>query len=243
MERAGASAPRPAARYARRMRLRLPPPAAPAAALALLALVALAPARAHAQGEPTPRPPTAKPSPEPGERPAPDDDSLPADDDARPVAVLFGARRTFLVAPPEGWALDRQAAADRGLAAVFRPHDESARDAAAILTAAAFAARDSLAWPRFLDADVATRRRGAPELAVAHEDSLRTSQGRWASVRTFRGDPRGRVVSAAYVDEGREVVTLELRADGETSWRRAFAAFRELVASYARVATEGRRGE
>ena len=146
------------------------------------------------------------------------------------TGVVFGKDYAFAVTAPGGWVLDTESGIQQGLHAVFYPAGSSWKEGQAVMYVNAAAKPDTL--EKFVEADVASFRKGSPRLKVSDEGPLAVDGRQRVVAKRFVEDQLGNYEAVAYVEEGKVVVTLVLSARTQGEFDAALPAFRKLVSSY-----------
>ena len=162
---------------------------------------------------------------------------LPGDGD--PVtAMVSGKGYRFLLRAPQGWILDSQGGASRGLTTVFYRKGETFKDAPAILYANVAPRPGGEALDAFVARELARARERSPDLRAVAAAPVRTASGNTADVRTVSGDRHGNREALAFLAERESFVILVLSARSPEAFDAAMPAFRAFVQSYEPVSPD-----
>ena len=205
-----------------------PAPAFGAAALLLgaLALAAMAPA-AHASG-----PPASKPV------------ATAHDTTTRNAVVIEGDNHLFMISAPEGWVLDDTSGMGSRIRCVFYPKGQKWATAPTVMyvnplhgygakarTVSALIAEDEKSF-----------RQKSPHGKVTEGGTLQTTGKKTAVIRYFSSDGGPAHEAVAYVPEAELVMLLVLSSKTPEGFQGALPAYREMVQSYAWVASNAEMG-
>ena len=215
-----------------------------AVALAVMPAVA----RSSAPTAPAPKPASAsKPAaghpPKAGEADAAAP-AAPSDTTTRKALVIEGDNHLFMISAPEGWVLDDTSGMGSRIRCVFYPKGQKWNTAPTVMyvnplhgygtkerTVSALMAEDEKSFHK-----------NAPKGKVTDGGTIQTTGRKTAVVRYFSYDGGPAHEAVAYVPEAELVMLLVLSSKTPEGFQGALAAYRELVQSYAWVASKSELG-
>ena len=205
-------------------------------------------ARSSAPTAPAPKPASAsKPAaghpPKAGEADAAAP-AAPSDTTTRKALVIEGDNHLFMISAPEGWVLDDTSGMGSRIRCVFYPKGEKWTTASTVMyvnplhgygvkarTVSALMAEDEKSFHK-----------NAPRGKVTDGGTIQTTGKKTAVVRYFSYDGGPAHEAVAYVPEAELVMLLVLSSKTPEGFQGALAAYRELVQSYAWVASNTELG-
>jgi hypothetical protein len=183
----------------------------------------------------------AKPA-APAEKPA--TNAAPQDTATRKALVIEGDNHLFMVSAPEGWVLDDTSGMGSRIRCVFYRKGEKWNTAATVMyvnplhgygaktrTVSALMAEDEKSF-----------RNKAPRGKVSDGGTIQTTGKKTAMVRFFSYDGGPAHEAVAYVPEAELVMLLVLSSKTPEGFQGALPAYREMVSSYAWVASNAELG-
>ena len=205
-------------------------------------------ARSSAPTAPAPKPASAsKPAaghpPKAGE-PDAAAPAAPSDTTTRKALVIEGDNHLFMISAPEGWVLDDTSGMGSRIRCVFYPKGQKWNTAPTVMyvnplhgygtkerTVSALMAEDEKSFHK-----------NAPRGKVTDGGTIQTTGKKTAVVRYFSYDGGPAHEAVAYVPESELVMLLVLSSKTPEGFQGALAAYRELVQSYAWVASNSELG-
>ena len=205
-------------------------------------------ARSSAPTAPAPKPASAsKPAaghpPKAGEADAAAP-AAPSDTTTRKALVIEGDNHLFMISAPEGWVLDDTSGMGSRIRCVFYPKGQKWNTAPTVMyvnplhgygtkerTVSALMAEDEKSFHK-----------NAPRGKVTDGGTIQTTGKKTAVVRYFSYDGGPAHEAVAYVPESELVMLLVLSSKTPEGFQGALAAYRELVQSYAWVASNSELG-
>ena len=205
-------------------------------------------ARSSAPTAPAPKPASAsKPAaghpPKAGEADAAAT-AAPSDTTTRKALVNEGDNHLFMISAPEGWVLDDTSGMGSRIRCVFYPKGQKWNTAPTVMyvnplhgygtkerTVSALMAEDEKSFHK-----------NAPRGKVTDGGTIQTTGKKTAVVRYFSYDGGPAHEAVAYVPEAELVMLLVLSSKTPEGFQGALAAYRELVQSYAWVASNSELG-
>lgn len=199
------------------------------AAVAALAALAVS-ASAHAAA------PAAAPKPEAA--------AATGDASVRKALVIEGDNHVFMISAPEGWVLDDTSGMGSRIRCVFYPKGEKWTTASTVMyvnplhgygvkarTVSALMAEDEKSFHK-----------NAPHGKVSNGGTIQTTGKKTAVVRYFSYDGGPAHEAVAYVPEADLVMLLVLSSKTPEGFQGALDAYRQMVQSYAWVASNAEMG-
>jgi hypothetical protein len=175
---------------------------------------------------------------------APAAPAAPVDTAARKALVVEGDNHLFMVSAPAGWVLDDTAGMGSRIRCVFYPKGEKWSTAQTVMyvnplhghgaktrTVSALMAEDEKSF-----------KKNSPKGKVTDGGTIQTSGKKTAVVRYFSHDGGPAQEAVAYVPESELVMLLVLSSKTAKGFQGALAAYREMVQSYAWVASNAELG-
>jgi hypothetical protein len=170
--------------------------------------------------------------------------SAPADTSTRKALVIEGDNHLFMVSAPAGWVLDDTSGMGSRIRCVFYPQGEKWSTAATVMyvnplhgygaktrTVSALMAEDEKSF-----------KKNAPRGKVTDGGTIQTTGKKTAVVRYFSNDGGPAHEAVAYVPEAELVMLLVLSSKTPQGFQGALPAYREMVQSYAWVASNAELG-
>jgi hypothetical protein len=170
--------------------------------------------------------------------------AAPQDTATRKALVIEGDNHLFMISAPEGWVLDDTSGMGSRIRCVFYPKGEKWNTAATVMyvnpmhgygaktrTVSALMAEDEKSF-----------RNKAPRGKVSDGGTIQTTGKKTATVRFFSYDGGPAHEAVAYVPEAELVMLLVLSSKTPEGFQGALPAYREMVSSYAWVASNAELG-
>ena len=170
--------------------------------------------------------------------------AAPHDSSTRKAIVIEGDNHLFMISAPEGWVLDDTSGMGSRIRCVFYPRGEKWHTAATVMyvnplhgygsktrTVSALMAEDEKSF-----------RKNAPKGKVTDGGTIQTMGKKTATVRYFSYDGGPAHEAVAYVPESELVMLLVLSSKTPEGFQGALPAYREMVQSYAWVASNAEMG-
>jgi hypothetical protein len=183
----------------------------------------------------------AKPA-APAEKPA--TNAAPRDTATRKALVIEGDNHLFMISAPEGWVLDDTSGMGSRIRCVFYPKGEKWKTSPTVMYVNplhGFGTK-SRTVSALMAEDEKTFRSKAPQGKVTDGGTLQTSGKKTAVVRYFSYDGGPAKEAVAYVPEAELVMLLVLSSKTPEGFAGALPAYREMVQSYAWVASNAELG-
>jgi len=168
----------------------------------------------------------------------------PSDTAGRKALVIEGDNHLFMVSAPQGWVLDDTSGMGSRIRCVFYPKGEKWKTAPTVMyvnplhgfgtksrTVSALMAEDEKSF-----------RSKAPQGKVTDGGTIQTTGKKTAVVRYFSYDGGPAKEAVAYVPEAELVMLLVLSSKTPEGFMGALPAYREMVQSYAWVASNAELG-
>jgi len=168
----------------------------------------------------------------------------PADTATRKALVIEGDNHLFMVSAPAGWVLDDTSGMGSRIRCVFYPKGEKWNTAPTVMyvnplhgygakarTVSALMAEDEKSF-----------KMNAPKGKVSDGGTIQTTGKKTAVVRYFSNDGGPAHEAVAYVPEAELVMLLVLSSKTPQGFQGALPAYREMVQSYAWVASNTELG-
>jgi hypothetical protein len=203
------------------------------AGFALLAVLVLVAGRTHAA---TPASPAKPASATTG--------SAVADSSTRKALVIEGDNHLFMVSAPAGWVLDDTSGMGSRIRCVFYPKGEQWSTAATVMYVNplhGYGAKTRTVSTLIAEDEKSFRQR-SPKGKITDAGTIPTAGKKAAVVRYFSNDGGPAHEAVAYVPEADLVMLLVLSSKSPQGFQGALAAYRELVQSYAWVASNAELG-
>jgi hypothetical protein len=170
--------------------------------------------------------------------------AAPRDSATRKAIVIEGDNHLFMVSAPAGWVLDDTSGMGSRIRCVFYPSGQKWSTAPTVMyvnplhgygtkarTVSALMAEDEKSF-----------KQNAPRGKVTDGGTIQTSGRKTAVVRYFSNDGGPAHEAVAYVPEGELVMLLVLTSKSPAGFQGALSAYREMVQSYAWVASNAELG-
>ena len=190
-------------------------------------------------------PPVARSAPDAAKAPKPAAaTAAPHDTATKKALVIEGDNHLFMVSAPEGWVLDDTSGMGSRIRCVFYPKGEKWKTAATVMyvnplhgygaktrTVSALIAEDEKSF-----------KHNSPRGKVTEGGTIQTAGKKTAVVRYFSSDGGPALEAVAYVPEAELVMLLVLSSKTTAGFQDALPAYREMVQSYAWVASNAELG-
>jgi len=205
-------------------------------------------ARSSAPTAPAPKPASAsKPAaghpPKAGEADAAAP-AAPSDTTTRKALVIEGDNHLFMISAPEGWVLDDTSGMGSRIRCVFYPKGQKWNTAPTVMYVNPLHGYGAKARTvsSLMAEDEKSFHKNAPRGKVTDGGTIQTTGKKTAVVRYFSYDGGPAHEAVAYVPEAELVMLLVLSSKTPEGFQGALAAYRELVQSYAWVASNSELG-
>jgi len=197
--------------------------------LGALALAALPPV-ARSAAPPAAAPPAASPA--------------PRDSTTRKALVIEGDNHLFMISAPDGWVLDDTSGMGSRIRCVFYPRGQKWNTAATVMYVNPLHGYGAKARTvsSLMAEDEQSFRKTAPRGKVTDGGTIQITGKRTAVVRYFSYDGGPAHEAVAYVPEAELVMLLVLSSKTPAGFQGALPAYREMVQSYAWVASNTELG-
>ena len=218
-------------------------PFARLAALFAAAVLVVVPAiaRSSAPAAPAPATPRSKPAAAPKTVEA---TAAPSDTATRRAIVIEGDNHLFMISAPEGWVLDDTSGMGSRIRCVFYPKGQKWNTAPTVMYVNPLHGYGAKARTvsSLMAEDEKSFHKNAPKGKVTDGGTIQTTGRKTAVVRYFSYDGGPAHEAVAYVPESELVMLLVLSSKTPEGFQGALAAYRELVQSYAWVASNSELG-
>ena len=151
------------------------------------------------------------------------------------TGIVYGDNHVFSVSAPEGWVLDTEALAGRGVHAVFYEKGFTFQDAPSIIYANVVQL-DSVHnkdLEGVIQGDIDKFKKDSPEIIIKDGKPIETSEGKnKAVIRSFFDESYGTWEAVGYIPEEEIVVIIVLNAISMKEYEKSLDAFKSVVESY-----------
>ena len=204
---------------------------------ALLGVLALAAVPVHAGPAPATHAAGSPPA-------APATAPAGADSATRKAMVIEGDNHLFMVSAPAGWVLDDTSGMGSRIRCVFYPKGEQWSTAATVMYVNPLHGYGSKTRTvsTLIAEDEKTFRQRSPKGKITDAGTIQTASRKSAVVRYFSSDGGPAHEAVAYVPEADLVMLLVLSSKSPQGFQGALTAYREMVQSYAWVASNTELG-
>jgi hypothetical protein len=166
------------------------------------------------------------------------------DTSTRKAMVIEGDNHMFMVSAPDGWVLDDTAGMGSRIRCVFYPKGQKWATAATVMYVNplhGYGAKTRTVSTLIAE-DEKSFKKNSPRGKVTDGGTIQTTGKKTAVVRYFSIDGGPAHEAVAYVPEAEMVMLLVLSSKTPQGFQGALAAYRELVQSYAWVASNAELG-
>ncbi len=147
--------------------------------------------------------------------------------------ILYGVDHAFQFEAPEGWVLDNQVAASKGLYAVFYPKGQTWAMSPVVAYARARSKDSALVTIDYIvNETLKDFRQDSPHINATPAGTVSLKDGRKGKVYHYTGDRWGNYEAAVYFEEKKTVNFFVLSAHNEDAFKESLAAFEQLAKSY-----------
>jgi hypothetical protein len=152
--------------------------------------------------------------------------------------TIVGRGLIFALAEPAGWKMDTESGKRDGVSVVYYQPSQSWDSAPVVMYAntAVKACQPSLSLEDLIKHEVQEFINKNPNLKVSDSETL-DADGRKFVIKQFTGDRYGNHEAVAYMEEQDVYVSVTLSANTLQQFEIAYAAFKELIASYQYVSS------
>ena len=170
--------------------------------------------------------------------------TAPHDTSTRRALVIEGDNHLFMISAPEGWVLDDTSGMGSRIRCVFYPKGQKWATAPTVMYVNplhGYGAKTRTV-SMLIAEDEKSFKKNSPRGKVTDGGTIQTSGRKTAVVRYFSSNGGSAHEAVAYVPEAEMVMLLVLSSKTPEGFQGALAAYRELVQSYAWVASNAELG-
>lgn len=146
--------------------------------------------------------------------------------------LIYGTDYSFWIDSPKGWLLDSKTAKDYGVNVVLYPEGFSFRNAPAVMYATIL--RKNVDIDEAMKEEAATYKDKYEDIKISKRPNITTKDDKTAHVQYYKGNRKDQTdEAAAFIQENGFYVLIVLSARSENNFKNAYAAYEQLVKSYA----------